>query len=102
MDSASPQAVAVGSLLPPALSCKGLSASNSAVVGVSSVVGRTGSALFLPVAEDHPSAFCGPSGNVVERVLPEGHHAVKFVAVYDNGTNSHAVRSDECDSCQAR
>jgi len=48
MDSASPQAVAVGSLLPPALSCKGLSASNSAVVGVSSVVGTTGSALFLP------------------------------------------------------
>ena len=35
------------------------------------------------VTQDHPSVFCGPSGNVVERVLPEGHHAVKFVAVYD-------------------
>jgi hypothetical protein len=46
MDSAAPQAVAVGSLLPPVPSCKGLSASNSAVVGVSPAVGRTGSALF--------------------------------------------------------
>ena len=34
----------------------------------------------------------------MERVLPEGHHAVKFVAVYDNGTNSHsfALMNDSC------
>jgi len=48
MDSAALQAVAVDSLLPPASSCKGLSASNFAVVGVSPAVGTTGSALFLP------------------------------------------------------
>jgi hypothetical protein len=45
-DSAAPQAVAVGSLLPPAPWGKGPSASNSAVVGVSPAVGTTGSALF--------------------------------------------------------
>jgi hypothetical protein len=27
----------------------------------------------------------------MEGVLPERNHAVKFVAVYDNGTDSHAV-----------
>jgi hypothetical protein len=35
----------------------------------------------------------------VKRVLPEGHHAVKFMAVYDNGTNSHSVRALMNDSC---
>ena len=48
MDGTALQAVAVDSLLPPASSCKGLSASNFAVVAVSPAVGTTGSALFLP------------------------------------------------------
>jgi hypothetical protein len=46
MDSSAPQAVAVGSLLPPVPSCKGLSESNSGVVGVFPAVGTTGLALF--------------------------------------------------------
>jgi hypothetical protein len=27
----------------------------------------------------------------MEGVLPERNHTIKFVAVYDNGTDSHAV-----------
>jgi len=30
----------------------------------------------------------------MEGVLPERNHAVKFVAVYDNRTDSHAAQHD--------
>jgi len=68
MDSAALQAVAVDSLLPPASSCKGLSASNFAVVAVSPAVGTIGSALFLPGRAMVPTTRS--SNNNVEMRLP--------------------------------
>ena len=49
------------------------------------------SSLSLGIAQNDPSVFSGSSGNVTKGVLPESNHPVKFVAMYDDRTNSHAV-----------
>jgi hypothetical protein len=80
MDSAAPQAASIGSLLRPAYPCKGLDEANYVVLRVSLSPETISSAPF-------------PQG----RAKPPIHHAVKFVAVYDDRTNPHAVLNN--DSC---
>ena len=98
-DSAVPQAAATGPLLRSASPCKGLSEANSVVVRVSASPEMISLPLSLGVVQNHPSIFCGSPGNVMEGVLPERNHAVKFVAVYDDGTDSHACHPTTNDSC---
>jgi hypothetical protein len=102
MDNAVPQAAVIGSLLRPGSPCKGLSEADSVVLRVFASPETISSAPFplsLRVAQNDPSIFCGLSGNVTEGVLPERNHPVKFVAVYDDGTDSHAVTQQANDSC---
>ena len=47
-------------------------------------------ALAIWVPKDHPTVTRRLPWNVMERVLPKGHRAIKRVAMHDDGTNADA------------
>jgi hypothetical protein len=99
MDSAAPQVAAIGALLCLGSPCKGLSEANSVVVRVF-LSPETISLAPFPLGRAKPPIH--PLRVVWERNrgrFARTNHAVKFVAVYDDGTDSHACHPTTNDSC---